>query len=387
MSQAFPQRIHYGFISSGFLLLLGSSYLDNARGPLLPAIAQELGLPWESMGLFLTVGNMASLVTTLLLMPLMNRISERNVTLLVCGFAFLVGLGSLAVESFASLILLGVAIGWSVSTMGAMCNILTIRGTPEVMRSRMLSASHVMYGLGSFLAPLLTTAVLAGGLRWAWAMVGGGGFLLMVGLLVLAKVPNMQPEPGVTQQRSRINGFQLLIVVLFAVYVGAENLTSTWLVPYVTEVYPGRSAEGPRIMMGFFLVLAASRLFCFVVARPAIEKYLIAGSLVIPALCFSIGYFGGNPWVFAGMGLMGPFFPMLLGRLSRSYPDQWRSLTIWLIFGMQVFMAILNVSIGKVGDVWGMRWAYLIPFGILMVALVLLVAYLRYEPRPEGVQG
>ncbi len=38
------------------------------------------------------------------------------------------------------------------------------------------------------------------------------------------------------------------------------------------------------------------------------------------------------------VGVLGPFFPLLLARVKSSFPDAWRSVTVWVVLAIQLMM-------------------------------------------------
>ena len=72
-------------MGAGLLVLVVASYLDNVRGPILPAVSKALGVGYGSTAWFLVAGNLAAVGCTFLLIFLTRRISERAIA---CGFGF-----------------------------------------------------------------------------------------------------------------------------------------------------------------------------------------------------------------------------------------------------------------------------------------------------------
>ena len=155
-------------IVAGYLTLLGAAYFDSMRGPLVPVLVQSLHIPYAKVGWFLTVGNIVAVVLLGLLNWAFRRFGEKRVGIATCLLAAAAGLIAPWVVDYPTLILLGVVIGGSIALMGAICNIYTLRGTPDAWKSRMLAGNHFMYGLGSFGAPLIVSAAIARGLHWSW---------------------------------------------------------------------------------------------------------------------------------------------------------------------------------------------------------------------------
>ena len=119
---------------------------DNVRGPLLPVLCEELGIPFSYGGLFLTLGNLSAVISTLLMGKALQRYSEKRVTLVICAFSALAGIFAPMVNSLTNLLLLGLVLGASVALMGSICNILTLKGSAHIYESDFIDpASYVWH--------------------------------------------------------------------------------------------------------------------------------------------------------------------------------------------------------------------------------------------------
>ena len=79
----------------GAALLFFGAFLDNLRGPLLPIMAKDLHLDLADLGGFLAIGNLGAIIGTFLLIPLMQKLSERRTAM---GAAILLASGWFAVR-------------------------------------------------------------------------------------------------------------------------------------------------------------------------------------------------------------------------------------------------------------------------------------------------
>ena len=68
----------YRFLFGGIASLLLVSFLDNARGPLIPVLLSSLHIPYETAGLFLTLGNLAAIAATFFLGRALQKWGERR---------------------------------------------------------------------------------------------------------------------------------------------------------------------------------------------------------------------------------------------------------------------------------------------------------------------
>lgn len=368
-------------IASGYGLLLAGAYLDNARGPLLSVLKRQLDLSYSQASAFLVSGYAAALVGNLSLLPLLNRYGERRITLGACGVGLVTcALGFLVVD-FASSILLGVALGFTIASFGVMCNVLVLRGSRPAEQARTLCGLHAMYGLGSLIAPLALSGLLSRGVAWPWLLLA---FPPLSVLAVLGLMRGVKEEEGglpPVRETSRLNGRQILVLFTLGLYVAGEVVVSMWLSTYLVATRGMAVEETTIYVSGFFFLMATSRLTWFLSLRKGWERAVLLGSLLVPAACVVVGH-QGHPWAFAGAGVMGGFFPVFLGRVSHRFPEQARAITVWILVAVQGTLMACHTLVGAIADELGMETAYWFPLPMLLAATACLLLYLRREGSP-----
>src|SRR5690606_29575074 len=97
-------------------------------------------------------GHIAAVGCTYLVAVGLNKYTERTVTIATCLVGVLSGVAAIFVKDLASLMVLAILLGSATSSMGAMCNVLVLEGTPVPLQGRTLSGLHMMYGIGSIFA-------------------------------------------------------------------------------------------------------------------------------------------------------------------------------------------------------------------------------------------
>lgn len=381
VSSAPRDRILWPFLLAGFASLLVAAHYDSIRGPLLPPVARELHLEFGDSGWFLAVCHVAATLMTGLMIAALNRWPERLVTAATGLIGCLCAAMATQVHGFPSLLILALLVGSTISTMGAMSNVLVLEGSPPRLQGRMLAGLHAMYGLGSMAASWVVGESLRQGLHWPWIYAFGVPGL--VGLTVFALVYMRKGDGAevVSLHSPHMNAFQLLIVALIAVYVAGEANTSIWLSSYLVSVEHFGEADAATATTVYFGVLTLTRIACFLWINPQRERPVLMASLGIPLLAFAIGYWGRVPQAFLVMGVFGAFFPVFLARVSRLFPLQWRAITIWSMTAMQVTIGFGEWLLGQGADLFGMRPAFLLPAVLLIAALGLLLAYFHNEHR------
>lgn len=374
-------RPHY--ILNGFGLLLCSSFFDSLRGPLLPLLSQELTLSYEQVSLFLVAGYLSAMVLGRALIPLIERFTLHRVTPVLCLMAPVTAVYCYRVQGLETLIGLGVLVACLSALVGSVANLFVLKGTDPIYRARFFGLLHAMYGLGSQIAPLSLGLVLAEGWEWRSLFVIGMFPVLALGTWIQFGLPAEKREVHTDVTRPRAFtwfSIQGMLVTAFAIYVAAEVGTSMWMVAYLVEVRHLTVAEATPYATGFFFVLTASRFGCFLVRRDQTESFLIVGGLCVGLAAFVIGL-SGHSFFFPLAGLVGPYFPLVLARMSRYLPREAPSLTLRILIVAQGTLAACHFGLGYLATHFGVGFAYQVPAVAFFFAIACILFYLNAERR------
>jgi fucose permease len=364
-------------IITGLIVLLTSAYIDNVRGPLLPVLKESFNLNYLQIGTFVIIAYPFAIFATFALNPLLNRWGVKRVVYSVLA----IGLCSLffaqIVSDYQSLLIFGAVLGGSIGCFGTLSNIMVMQGTEPSSRTRMLCALHMMYGLGSFIAPVVVGELIESNIAWNNAFLIWPPVTICLAAFLLWKSP-VEQSARAEWQSLKISGPQALAIAAISFYVGAEVLTSVWLATYMTDVAGLSINEAASYVSMFFLSLFLARFvgFIFVTRQREVPAYWIA-------LCLGVvGLVLGNNGIYWGFGLsgaMGLFFPVFLGRISQVFSKQWRSLTVWVLVIMQSGLFGLNYIIGSLSDMIGIKTVFYIPLALIVAASCLVFVYGRWE--------
>lgn len=368
------------FLVLGFFLLFVGSFLDNLRGPLLPMLSDLFRLAYSESSLFLALGNIGAVIATFALLFLKPRFRERTTVFGVILFGVGSGLLSYTVQGKGTLFLLAFCLGATIASFGAMSNLLIIRGTDSKWRGPVFCGLHTMYGLGSLTAPLVLSSFQLKEESWRNPLVLVSSASLLAFPLFWRKLSKLPHEESRVPEAVHLNPFQGFIVVLVSTYVIGEVMASAWMVTYLVKVRSFSVADASWYLSGFFLTIAVTRGALFLSFKERHESLLLISSVAFSAVFFLIGLkFGAYGFVFAGV--LGPFFPVFLSRLSRLFPKQANTLVLWILGTMQIAQFMAHKWVGWTADNYGMDAAYWIPFGVLCLTNVLLLIYFKCESR------
>lgn len=380
-------KLSLPLVVSGYAILVVAAYLDNVRGPILPVLSRELSLSFEHNGWFLTIGQMAGIAVNLALVAAAGRLSDRSLAVTASLAAAGVSGLSLLVSDFSSLLPMALLVGGTVALMGTVCNFLVVEGAPLALRGRALAGLHTMYGIGSFGAGLVVSGAIDAGIGWRWLFLGLAPLHLLMALFFAWRLPARTVEsPDDATGLGKLERRHILVLVVFVLYVGGEVTTSMWLSNFLVGARGVEPAAAAQRVSGFFAVLTVSRILCWFFVRPSHERGLLIASLLVPLVSFGLGY-AAFDWAFALVGLVGPFFPVYLARVSREFGRSWKTLTMWIFLGDQIGLAAINLALGRAADLWDIQRAFLAPPLMLAVALALVCLHLALAARPGWAEA
>lgn len=385
------ERLHLGFLSSGFLALLGGAYIDNVKNALLPVFTKELGLTLDQAGLFLTLSNVGSFVCTFLIGYALKYRSERSVTLLVCAAAVAVTSFSLLVTGSGGLFVLAGLMGGLGACLGTLTNILTMQGSTESVKGRLLTYSQMLGALAAIAGPLVLTAIGAIQFHWAWLIVASAPFFILMAIYALKVLPSRKqqlqevPNPEKAARSARLTGWHGFIIVIFCFFVAGEGLSTAWMMMYIQKTLNYSTSESSRYLIWFLLLVAGTRFLAGTFVRSRSEPYVLVLTLLL-GITFSglgaLGYAAALPFV----GMTGPFFPLFLGRVCNRFPESWKQITVYVSLAMQVFIAVCHYAMGSLAEKWGLEKMFAVIPLLFTLTLLLMLFYLVREKRMLGAE-
>lgn len=370
--------MNWRFISVGLLILACGSFIDNSRGVLLPLVSSQFHLSYSQSSGFFIAGNIGSVIATFLLLPLSQYFSEKKMVLIAGAIGILVlGLGG-KVTGFSELLVFGAFLGFVLSSYSALSNLFIIHGTDLSSRSKTMCGLHMVYGLTSIISPLICDFFLSHGVSW-WGCLASV-IVLLVALLswVNQKIPDEPPHSSVGKSSLKLNGLQRWVVLIFCLYITGEVLNSMWLVTYLVNSKGLSLGLSTRYLSAFFVVMTITRALCFVSLKEEQESRLLFCCLIGSIFFMVLGHLGMK-WAFSLSGVLGPFFPLFLGRVTRVFHNQSKTITLWILGMGYVTLGLFHLGVGEMASVLGMERAYWLPALFIFLSILAYGVYLRWE--------
>lgn len=368
-----------------FLSLFVLGLADNIRGPLYPEILNQFLLSNSQGSWTFAIASFAAFIGSMLSAPYLRRFT---ISSLLCIAMFMMFLGLMLVgytKSLPSLLGSCFVLGLSIGTMGVAQNLLVSENVESRIRSRVLSAMHAVYGLSSFLAPLLAAYATEVTGSWRGAFVTTS----LIALLFFGVQLIVRPRPLFSVHKSagkdsdlnsnqKASKFALLMVGgMFAFYVVAEILVGTRLALYMRTYFGMDLVRSSEYVTLFYLFLLAGRvLFAFVKVPFSIKKQL-NGSLVLSTVCLLLGL-KIHPFFMALTGLaMAPYYPLCIAYITEVANSMTRTFIAFAMSFQSLAVVSMHLGVGYLTDKMGLSFA----FGIGVLGLVLSIICLNFHPK------
>jgi fucose permease len=371
--------------------------------------------------MLLTVAGISGGLFNSQLLNIERRTGVRGLIVFSVGLTVIMAILATQVRGPLSLGMMAIFLGGAITSMGTISNLLLLmasegkipssdeasRTNPlnsldvrSARRAKMMAGLHLMYGLGSLVAPAVATISVGRG--WPWPSM----FILPLAMLVPVMImtlpmdekhsgtsPGMNP-PGLPPEATthgiwhNVSGGEWFIVAIFLAYVTGEVLTSMWMPAFLIAHFGLSYENANQKAAGFFMVFSLARLGVLILMRDKFHKPFIYVPLFAAATAMIAATVISQPgqadsalvFLFPAAGMIGPFFPMMLARVCTIYNKSWQRLTVIILTTMQVALALSHLILGAVFDHLGAQRAYLIPPLLLLIAGVGAWVFLRKDP-------
>ncbi len=381
----FPFPIHqstwavlFAFIS---MFVLGLA--DNIRGPLFPEVLEYFNLTSAKGSWSFAATSAAALLGSWSSLYFLKRYTISTLLLMAVvsmGFGvFIMGYAAQFWVFIVGSFFLGVSIGW----MSVSQNLLVSESVTVERKSRALSGLHSIYGLASFVAPVLAALITSRTESWR------STFILISALCVVYLIVHgfVRAEPSfpIVQNieedkidKTRISLISLFSIGgLFAFYVVAEILIGTRLAQYMRNYYSMDLLRSSEYVTYFFLFLLIGRVIFAFNKFPLSTKLQMNISLAISLILLILGL-NSHPIILTLVGLsMAPFYPLCVTYISEVTGVHARKFLTFSITFQSAAVVSMHLGVGYLTDTLGLLYA----FGVGIFALILSLVCLNLHPQ------
>ena len=367
------------------LLTVGAFYAffvfglsDNLKGPILPALLEDLQISYAAGGTILMgiyIGFMAATLTT-------GFIADRfgqKVVLVNAGVCLALGAAGFTLVSSPALLTLGMAVlGFGLGSLELGCNALIVF-LHASDKGRYLNLMAVMHGMGSMVAPLYAGWMLASGASWRavyrWDIV-----LCAVLIIYFAAVRFPGQNPAESQKMDfkhlgarAFSPAMLLYYFAQLIYVAFELGIASWMVEFLQKVQGQSVNQSTQALSIFFGLVMVGRLVgSFLVEKIGYLQSVLAASLAGTA-CVAAGLFGPPQlaWMMPASGLfLSIIFPTITASVSSTHTENMNTI-LGLLFTFAGLGGIIGPwLVGMVSDLGGIQLGFSVNliFGLLTAA-------------------
>ena len=394
--QAQPARLfsssHLWLLTAGgFYAFFIFGFVDNLKGPTLPALLRDLDFSYGQGGTILFGAYLGFMVATLLTGVLADAAGIKTV-LLLAGICLTVGLTAFSlVSSFwllaAALFVVGLGLG--AIEVGGNGLIVDLH---KSNRGRYLNLLAVFHGVGSLVVPLYAAWLLSA--AFTWRQVYQYSIFLAVGLAVFFLVVKYPREvhtgsEGFSLRNLFAAGFTWRMswyYLLVAVYVAAEIGIAAWIVEYLQQVKGFDIGTSSLYLSLFFAAIMIGRLAGSIFVERIGYLTVMLAATVAAIVCLVVGIFG-PPGLTFFVPLTGLFFSIM-------FPTTTASVSALHVGNMGAILGVLFAFgglggalgpwlIGAAADLVGIELAFALNIVFCVVMLGALIA-LRRMARAEN---
>lgn len=388
-----------GIVLLAFIAFIALGLPDGLLGVGWPSIRNSFSIPLDSIGMLLTASVAGYMASSFMSGVMLSRLGVGKVLALSCFLTGLALIGYTLVPEWWMMVLLGVIAGLGAGAIDAGLNTYVAAHFGEGLMQWL----HASWGVGITTGPIIMTLGLSTLETWRFGywVVGGFQMALAVGFVLTLPMWNrshgepstheqVQPEKRLTDYQTPISetlrkSSVWLSVLLFFLYVGAENSLGTWTYTLLTE-----SRGVDQTLAGFFagsywFTFTIGRILAGVVAhRVGIHKLVlggVSGALLGAALLIWNPAEIANVIAVAMIGIsIAPIFPAMMSGTRIRVGDQHAANTIGLQmaatgFGIAVIPSTMGILARRIS-------LEVIPVYLLVVYLALLGVYLL-AMKPE----
>lgn len=371
------------FTASAFFCTFIIGFVDNLKGPTLPALLKEMNFSYSQGGTILLAAYLGFFAATLLTGVLADVAGRRAVLLAAAGSIFLGVVGFVTLKTFWGITISFFIIGLGTGGFDLGGNSIIVDLQPKE-KGRYLSLISVVHGISAMISPLLAGFFIAGTLGWrpGYLVV----LVLAVIMIVFAGLTRYPAGAGTFKEGMNLKtlGKQITmpqmrwLYFLMMAYVGLEISMASWLPAYLQEAHGMSVRLSSQSVSLFFGGLMVGRLVgSFIIHRIGYLRVLLiatTGGLV----CLILGLSGPAGMTFF-LPLSGLFFSITFPVTTAFTTDMHRD-NVGSIIGLLFSFAGLGGAIGPwlIGlliDEAGMRagFSLVIPYTLLVLASVLMV--------------
>jgi FHS family glucose/mannose:H+ symporter-like MFS transporter len=376
----------YIFLSYSALFILG--FIDNSRGPIYPDILELFGIKQNIGSLIFSLSSLMAFIMALLSKFWLKRFGAVNATRFSVFShliaVFMMGFCARDRELFEWFLVGNIIFGIGTGIQSITLNIIIGKTTPLETRQKYFAGLHSMYGMASFIAPVVLSGVFY--FNWSWQNYFMAlAIVPLLQLLISAKTPVLHLNT-IKETHPTFNlKTAITLGIILSFYVSTEVMISSRLSVYLNKVWSyGLDESAGQLGLFFMLLLAGRVLFTFYTPKinsVTLMKISASSTLLLLVLGMLV-----SPKLIALSGVtMSFFFPCMMTWITVQFgehADDMITIVMRFVGGMIVAMHVL---FGQLATMIGLEKAFALAIGLHLVVITLLLFGLHsslHHPLP-----
>jgi fucose permease len=369
-------------------------FSDNLKGPVLPALLQDLHFNYSIGGSILLGAYLGFLVASLIAGLLADAVGQKAVFVLA-GVCLALGVTGFSSFQAPVLLLLSMSVlGFGLGSLELGCNALIVE-LHSADKGRFLNLMSVLHGMGSMIAPLYAGLLLAANISWRtvyrWDIILIGMLIIYFSLARFPKALAVKSEKINFKQvgKAAFTPQMLWYYAAIALYVAIEIGIASWMVEFLQKDRGFSVVQSTQALSFFFgLIMVGRFIGSFFVERFGYLKSILSASMAASA-CLAFGLFGPAQFAFlvpASGFFLSIIFPTITAAVSDHHTENMNTI-LGLLFTFAGIGGLLGPwLVGIASDLGGIKFGFglNLVFG-LFTALAAFVLLQRSKNEQPGL--
>lgn len=366
---------NFSYILFAYFGLFSLAIIENSRGPIYPEILEVFKVSNSFGSLIFSLSSLMSFVITIFAnkwSPRLGAVNSVKLSLFLHLIAsLLMGISGKYENGFIFFLLASCIFGIGVGMMSISLNLIVTNFSPVLKRRKYFAGLHSMYGLASFIAPVLVSYIFKFGVNWQNLYIALACFPLVL-IIFGIKLP----KQGIVNKEVEKRNFSWKLIATLGIiqsfYVASEIVVSSRLALYLRSTWSYDASTASKSLAAFFFLLLSGRVaFAIFNIKICAHKILMASS-ILSLISFILGLYI-HPNFLIGTGLtMSFFFPNALEWVSQKYPGHADYLITQMMIYVGAVLVLMHWVFGALSDVIGIQKAMHIAPLMLCVVVYLL---------------
>lgn len=379
------ERLKFGTYGLSFIAL---GLALAALGPMLPSLADNMGVSIGKISFVLTVSNLGYLIGSAGGGRLYDRFKGHRLMALALILMVISAVLAPLMKNFYLLLLCFLVFGFGngLVDIGGNVNLLWVF---QARVGPYMNALHFFFGVGAFLAPIILNQVMAisgGAITWPFWILA---LLFLPGLLGLSILPSPEnPEKNEEEGKAQKPDTKLIVLMmaLFFLYIAVEAGYGNWVFTYITKLEIANDTVASYINSAYWGALTLGRLIAVPLSRKLKPGSMLVGNYILTILFLVVlMIWPVSPtalWIgSAGLGLaLASVFPTLLA-LAETRMKVTGAVTGLFFLGSGSGGILFPTLLGQIFEYAGSYQMILALFGFACAGMVMLGLVLAASKR------